>query len=66
MDGYTGPPTSVLETNKQNGNNFELQDFSLQNIALYYHIIYKCSAVAEMSNRLATIDMGRKLGAVPL
>ena len=28
--------------------------------------IYKCSAVAEMGNRLATIDMGRKLGAVPL
>jgi len=29
--------------------------------------IYKCSAVAEMGDRLATIDMGRKLGAaVPL
>jgi len=26
----------------------------------------KCSAVAEMGNRVATIDMGRKLGAVPL
>ena len=27
----------------------------------------KCSAVAEMGDRLATIDMGRKLkGAVPL
>ena len=25
-----------------------------------------CSAVAEMDDRLATIDMGRKLGAVPL
>jgi len=29
-------------------------------------IMYKCSAVAEMGDRLATIDMGRKLGAVPL
>jgi len=27
---------------------------------------YKCSAVAETGDRLATIDMGRKLGAVPL
>jgi len=26
----------------------------------------KCSAVAEMGDRLVTIDMGRKLGAVPL
>jgi len=26
----------------------------------------KCSAVAEMGDRLATIDMCRKLGAVPL
>jgi len=26
----------------------------------------KCSAVAEMGDRFATIDMGRKLGAVPL
>jgi len=26
---------------------------------------YKSSAVAEMGDRLATIDMGRKLGAVP-
>ena len=26
----------------------------------------KCSAVAEMGDRLATIDMGRKLGAVPV
>ena len=28
--------------------------------------VYKCSAVAEMGNRLATIDMDRKLGAVHL
>jgi len=28
--------------------------------------INKNSAVAEMGDRLATIDMGRKLGAVPL
>jgi len=63
MDGYTGPPTLVFETNKQKVNNYQLQDFSPQNIALYYHIIYKCSAVAEMGNHLATIDMGRKLGA---
>jgi len=28
--------------------------------------INKCSAVAETGGRLATIDMGRKLGAVPL
>ena len=28
--------------------------------------INKCSAVAEMGDRLATIDMDRKLGAVPL
>jgi len=26
----------------------------------------KCSAVAEMGDRLATIDMSRKFGAVPL
>jgi len=28
-------------------------------------IFYECSAVAEMGGRLATIDMGRKLGAAP-
>jgi len=28
--------------------------------------VNKCSAVARMGDRLATIDMGRKLGAVPL
>jgi len=28
--------------------------------------LYKCSAVAEMGDRLSTIDMNRKLGAVPL
>jgi len=28
-------------------------------------ILNKCSAVAEMGDRLATIDIGRKLGAVP-
>jgi len=28
--------------------------------------VYRCSAVAEMGDRLATIDMDRKLGAVPL
>jgi len=26
----------------------------------------KCSAIADMGDRLATIDMDRKLGAVPL
>ena len=26
-------------------------------------LLYKCSAVAEMGDRLVTIDMGRKLGA---
>jgi len=26
----------------------------------------KCSAVAEMGDRLATRDIGRKMGAVPL
>jgi len=33
-----------------------------------YHFVYKCSTVAEMGDRLATIDMGRKLGegSVPL
>ena len=29
-------------------------------------IDYKCSAVAEMGDRLATIDMGRKFGVCPL
>jgi len=29
-------------------------------------LCYKCSAVAEMGDRLATINMGWKLGAVPL
>jgi len=28
--------------------------------------LYKCSAIAEMGDRLATVDMGRKLRAVPL
>jgi len=27
--------------------------------------VNKCSAVAEIGDHLATIDMGRKLGAVP-
>jgi len=30
------------------------------------YLFYKCSAVAEVGNRLAVVDMGRKLGAVPL
>jgi len=29
-------------------------------------LCFKSSAVAEMGDRLATIDVGRKLGAVPL
>ena len=29
-------------------------------------MLEKCSAVAEMGDRLAAIDIGRKLGAVPL
>jgi len=29
-------------------------------------LMNKCSAVSEMGDRLATIDMGRKLGAVSL
>jgi len=37
-----------------------------KNIAVLIVIMNKCSAVAEMGGRLATIDMGRKLGAVPL
>jgi len=28
--------------------------------------VHNCSAAVEMGNRLATIDMGRKLGVVPL
>ena len=28
---------------------------------IYSEIFYRCSAVAEMGDRLATIDMGRKL-----
>jgi len=28
--------------------------------------LFKCSVVVEMGDHLATIDMGRKLGAVPL
>jgi len=31
----------------------------------YRDLCNKCSAAAEMGDRLATIDMGRKLGAVP-
>ena len=40
-------------------------DCSCDNIlvALFFN---KSSALAEMGDRLATIDMGRKLGAVPL
>jgi len=33
---------------------------------LVHKKISKCSAVAEVGDRLATIDMGQKLGAVPL
>jgi len=33
---------------------------------LSHPVLNKCSAVAEMGDRLATIDMGRKVGAVPL
>jgi len=33
----------------------------------HYHIVYMSSAVAEMGDRLATIDVGRKVRAsVPL
>ena len=28
--------------------------------------LFKCSVVVEMGDHLATIDMGRKLGAVPV
>jgi len=31
----------------------------------YTELENKCSAVAEMGDRLATIDMNRKLGTVP-
>jgi len=37
-----------------------------KNIAVLIVILNKYSAVAEMGGRLATIDIGRKLGAVPL
>ena len=30
----------------------------------YYKTVYKCSAVAEMGDRLATIDMDRKLAGI--
>jgi len=45
-----------------------LGDNFTQNISLnLYRLNNKCSAVAEMGDRLATIDMGRKLGDdVPL
>jgi len=45
-----------------------LGDHFTQNISLnLYRLNNKCSAVAEMGDRLATIDMGRKLGDdVPL
>jgi len=33
---------------------------------MFYTKLNKNSAVAEMGDRLATIDMGRKLGVVPL
>jgi len=47
---------------------------TLQTDKLYYwyssrntsSTAHKSSAVAEMGDRLATIDIGRKLGAVPL
>jgi len=44
---------------------FTLLELVLCNTKLIY--LYKSSASAEMGDRLATIDMGRKLGAaVPL
>jgi len=43
---------------------------SRQSVTILYNGMplspYKCSAEAEMDDRLVTIDMGRKLGAVPL
>ena len=31
-----------------------------------YMLLCKCSAIAEMGDRLATVDMDRQLGAMPL
>jgi len=38
----------------------------LTKICAFLPLCNKCSAVAEMGDRLATIDLGQKLGAVPL
>jgi len=45
-----------MET-KFNKNNYNL---------MVIKCLYKCSTAAEMGDRLATIDMDRKWGAVPL
>jgi len=47
---------------QQDGRNRKTENFALATVQKQN----KSSAAAEMGDRLATIDMGRKLGAVPL
>jgi len=47
--------------NKVSINHSAILVLKEQNVAF----IYKCSAVAEMGDRLVTIHVGRKLGALP-
>ena len=58
------------EDNGQTRYSIELSNINKQlDCRNFFNVVqryYKSSAVAEMGDRLATIDMGRKLGDVPL
>ena len=63
----SGPASSFLHP----PSDSSVSVTKLFSLVLYYYnyppkIFYKCSAIAEMADHLATIDMDQKWGAVPL
>jgi len=57
--------TSTQTANKSHGNGAGFSNAHLRNILPFLHS-NKCSAAAEMGDRLTTIDMDGRLGAVHL
>ena len=63
--GCRGEPPSYSKPS-QRLRHFNYLTFGASFYSHHKSHLHKCSAVAEMGDRLATIDMDRKLGAVPL
>ena len=63
--GCRGEPPSYSEPS-QRLRHLNYLTFGASFYSYHNSHLHKCSAVAEMGDRLATIDMDRKLGAVSL